>query len=283
MGRKGQSVTLSLSEQDKAQLETIAREQGMLWGNRPNLSRLLEAIARRELVVGRNNDWPEPRIRALQQALRSLMDTGQVEEARMIATLLMERQEISIPFRSELERFLETPIAPWRLELDQLIRRQIPFEMTYRDAADRPWTFTIRFARIQFYEKRQYLECWCEETEGNRDIPPLHHNWTLRLDRIPDAALRPTRHKWRNYMDELEVEMHLAEGLAFAYQPRPEDQTVEWATEAVQTRRVVRRITNTFWFFREVLPYGKNCVIVSPQKVREKFKQEVRALFEHYD
>jgi hypothetical protein len=31
MGRKGQSITLSVSEQDKAQLEAIAREQDLLW------------------------------------------------------------------------------------------------------------------------------------------------------------------------------------------------------------------------------------------------------------
>jgi hypothetical protein len=44
MGRRGQSVTLSISDRDKAQLEQIAAEQGMLWGDRPNISRLVEAI-----------------------------------------------------------------------------------------------------------------------------------------------------------------------------------------------------------------------------------------------
>jgi len=282
MGRKGQSMTLSVSEQDKAQLEAIAREQGMLWGDRPNISRLMEAIARRELLLGRNNDWSEMRIRALQQAIRALTDIGQTDAAQLVASLLLERSELATPLRNEIERFLDTPIAPWRTELDQYIRRQIPFRLTYQDAAARLLTFNIRFACITFYEKRQYLECWCEETDSNRDIPFLQHNWTLRLDHIPDAAISTTRAKWRDQLDELEVEIHLFGGLAFAYQPRPEDQVIEWLEDAPQVRRVVRRISNTFWFFRELLPYGKNCVIVAPPEVRDRFKEEVRSLYKHY-
>jgi len=54
MGRRGHSVTLSISDADKVQLEQIALEQGMTWGDRPNISRLVEAIAQRELLIGRH-------------------------------------------------------------------------------------------------------------------------------------------------------------------------------------------------------------------------------------
>lgn len=84
----------------------------MLWGEKPNISRLMEAIARRELLIGRNADWSGSRIQALQQAMRSLTDTGQTDKARMITELLLERTELSIPLRIEIERFLDTPIAP---------------------------------------------------------------------------------------------------------------------------------------------------------------------------
>jgi len=246
------------------------------------LVRVVEAIARRELLLGRNNDWTDTRIRALQQAIRSLTDTGQMDEARIIAKLLSERSEFPMPLRHENERFLETPMAPWRVEIEQYIHRQMPFQLTYQDAADRLLTFTIRFACTTFREKRQYLECWCDETDGNRDLPALQHNWTLRLDRIPDAAISTTRRQWRDGLDKLEVEMHLFDGLAFAYRPRPEDQIVTWLEDSPQTRRVVRRITNTFWFFRELLPHGKSCVLVSPPEVRQRFKAEVRSLYELY-
>lgn len=284
MSRKGQSITLTISDRDKAQLEQIATEQGMLWGDRPNISRLVEALARRELLIGRNNDWAESRILALQQAIRSLTDSGQTDEARMIARLLLERSELTLPLRSEIEALLRTPSIPWRAEIDQYIRCQRPFQLTYRDAADRPWTFTIRHARITFREKRQYLECWCEEVVGNQDLSELHHNWTLRLDRIVDAALVTVEGQWRSILDEIEVEMHLLKGLAFAYELKTEDIADEWLTDSnPPVRRVVRKISNTFWFFREILRYGEDCVVVAPESVRERFKQKVRSLYEQYE
>ncbi len=97
MGRKGQSITLSVSEQDKAQLEAIAREQGLLWGEKPNISRLVEAIARRELLIGRNHDWSETRIKVLHQSIQALIDAGHPDSAQIIAQILLERSELSIP------------------------------------------------------------------------------------------------------------------------------------------------------------------------------------------
>lgn len=52
MARKGESVTLSLSAEDKNRLEELAIEQGCKWGEKPNISLLVERIARRELQIG---------------------------------------------------------------------------------------------------------------------------------------------------------------------------------------------------------------------------------------
>jgi predicted DNA-binding transcriptional regulator YafY len=284
MGRRGQSITLSISDKDKEQLEQIAIEQGMMWGDRPNISRLVEAIARRELLIGRNHDWSESRIRALHQSIQTLIDAGHPESAQIVAQILSERSELPIPLRNQIEHYLETPLAPWRLELDQYIRRQIPFQLTYRDAADRPWSFTICHARIMSYERRQYLECWCEEAEGNQDLPELQHNWTLRLDRIPAAALSTMRGQWRSDLDYLEVEMHLLKGLAFAYEAKTMDIHNQWLSDRnPPVRHVIRRVSNTFWFFREVFRYGEDCIIISPEPVRDQFKQKLHALCDAYD
>lgn len=51
MTRKGQSITLSLDTADKAALEAIALQYGCIWGDKPNVSALLKAIARGELKV----------------------------------------------------------------------------------------------------------------------------------------------------------------------------------------------------------------------------------------
>ncbi|MFN6487922.1 MULTISPECIES: WYL domain-containing protein [unclassified Nostoc] len=283
MSRKGQSITLSISDEDKSQLEAIARELGVMRGERPNISALVEAIARQQFLVAPNNNWSENRIRVLAQAIQTLTDTGQLEDAQVIANLLLERSEVSLPLRKQIERFLKTPPPTWRLEIERYILRQQPFQISYHDAADRFWSFSIRYAQIALHERRQYLDCWCDETEGNQDLPELIHNWCLRLDRIPEAAIVPIEGKWHSSLDWIEVEMHLFSGLAFAYQAKPEDNINEWILDKSRVRRVVRRVSSTFWFSREVMQYAPDCVVISPENVRDRLKQKLLTLCQLYD
>ncbi|GAX36482.1 helix-turn-helix transcriptional regulator [Nodularia sp. NIES-3585] len=283
MSRKGQSITLSLRERDKAELEAIALQFGMMWGDRPNISKLVEAIAQRKLLIGNNNDWTEARIRALHRCIGALTDIGQVEQAQIIANLLLERSEISIPLRNEIESFLENLPPPWRLQIDNYIRRQQPFQLSYQDPAGHIFTFTVRHAKVAPHEKRQYLDCWCEETEGSFDIPELIHNRSLRLDRITDAAVISIPGEWRTHLDEVEVEMHIFGGLAFGYKAKPEDNINEWLPDKPKVRRVIRRVSSTFWFSREVMQYAPDCVVIMPENVRDRLKQKLLTLCQLYD
>lgn len=283
MSRKGKSITLSISERDKTELLTLAQEWGYLWGERANISGLIEAIARRQLKIAPNNNWSELRVKTLVKIVGILTDGGKIEEAKIIANLLLERSELSIPQRQKIEKFLDNLPPPWRLEIDTYIRRQQPFQLSYQDAASRLWNFTVCHAEINHREKREYLECWCEETEGNLDIPELMHNWSLRLDRIPEVAIVPIDEKWLPSLDYIEVEMHLLRGLAFAYKSKSNDIIPpEWLESDKRVRRVVRRVSNTFWFFREVLQYGGDCVVVSPEKLRSRIKEKLLETLEHY-
>lgn len=283
MSRKGQSITLSISERDKAELETLALEFGMKWGEKPNISKLIEAIARRQLLLGNNNDWSQSRIRALDRAMRGLIDIGQNEQAQEIAKLLLERSELSIPLRTQIEEFLGNPPPDWRLQVDRYIKRQQPFQLSYQDASHRVWDFTVRYAIVTNHEKRQYLDCWCEKTEGNFDVDELQHNWSLRLDRIQDAAVTEIGGEWRSRLAEIEVEMHLFGGLAFAYQAKPEDTLTEWIPERLRVKKVIRRVSSTFWFIREIMQYTPDCMVVSPENVRSLVKQKIRTLCDLYD
>jgi hypothetical protein len=283
MSRKGQSITLSISERDKAELESLALEFGMTWGERPNISRLVEAIARRQLLLGNNNDWSETRIRALDRAMRVLIDIGQNEQAEEIAKLLLERSELSTPLRTEIAGFLDNLPPAWRLQVDSYIQRQQPFQISYEDAAHRVWNFTVRHAKITPHEKRLYLDCWCEETEGNLDVEQLRHNWCLRLDRIQDAAVMAIPGEWHTGLAQIDVEMHLFNGLAFAYQAKPEDKINEWIPDSVRCRRVVRSVSFTFWLMREVMQYTPDCVVVSPDSVRSLVREKIKTLCQHYD
>jgi WYL domain len=283
MGRRGQSITLSLSELDKAHLEALAEEFGMTWGDRPNISKLVEAIARRQLMIAPNHNWAIERINALNHARTALGDAGKVEAAMAIAQLLLERSELTLPLRAEIEQFTHQPTLSWRLEIERYIHRQQPFCLSYQDAAEKVWQFTIRYAEIATYEDRQYLDCWCEETTESQDLLELAHNRCLRLDRITDAAVSPIAGKWLE-LATIAVELHLFRGLAFAYRSKTtRDEVNEWSAELPQVRRVVRRVSNTFWLIREVLRYGQDCEVMAPEKVRDRIKQEVRALYEQYN
>ncbi|BAY41305.1 hypothetical protein NIES2111_57010 (plasmid) [Nostoc sp. NIES-2111] len=283
MSRKGQSITLSVTEQDKAELEAIAYEFGMMWGDDPNISKLIKAIAKRQLSITKNNDWEESRIRALHRCIAALTDIDQVEQAQIIAKLLLERGELSIPLRNEIQAFLEKTPPSWRVQIDRYILRQQPFQLSYQDAAQRVFDFTVRYAKVNPHEKRQYLDCWCEETEGNLDVKELQHNWSLRLDRIQDAAVLPVTGEWRLGLAEIDVEMQMFAGLAFAYQPKPEDKINEWLPQTQKVRRVVRRVSSTFWFIREVMQYAPDCVIVSPENVQSLMLTKLKTLCQHYN
>ncbi len=282
MSRKGQSITLSLHERDKAELENLAQEFNLMWGDRPNISKLIEAIAQHHLIIGKNHDWSESRIRALYRAMHLFSDIGQNEQAQTIARLLLERSELLIPLRGEIESFLGNLSRHWRLEIDRYILRQQPFQLSYQDAAHRVWDFTVRHAKVTPHENRQYLDCWCEETDGNLDVEQLRHNWSLRLDRIQDAAILPVAGQWRSSLAEIDVEMHLFAGLAFAYQAKPEDKLNEWLPDTQRVRRVVRRVSITFWFIREVMQYAPDCVIVAPENVRLLMIEKFKSLCQRY-
>ncbi|MBF2050599.1 WYL domain-containing protein [Leptolyngbya sp. NK1-12] len=284
MGRRGQSITLAISERDKVQLENLALELGITWGDRPNISKLVEAIARRKLLIRANYDWTADRINALNQARIALVDAGNIEASMVVAQLLLERSEIALPLRAELDQFVAHPVQPWRLAIEHYIRQSQPFQLSYQDAAEQVWQFTIRYAELTTHEDRQYLDCWCDETTGNQDLPELAHNRCLRLDRITDASVAPVSGQWHGGLATILVEMHLFRGLAFAYRSKTnQDEVNEWLTDSPQVRRVVRRVSSTFWLLREISRYWEDCIILSPQSLRMRMQKKVEAMHRLYD
>ncbi|PLS68136.1 MAG: WYL domain-containing protein [Cyanobacteria bacterium M5B4] len=281
MGRKGFSITLSIREQDKAALEQLAQEFGMTWGARPNISKLIEAIARRRLRIAPNHDWSHDRIDALNQVRMFLIDRGKIELAVQIARILLERSELTLPLRHEIEKFVACPVVPWREKIESYIRRQQPFQLFYQDAAEQVWSFTILYAEFVTHEEREYLDCWCEEP--GQGLPELAHNRSLRLDRITDASVVPIPKPWRSGLDCIPVELHLFGGLAHGYRSKgSQDQVNEWLEDFPPVRRVVRQATSIFWLTREVLRYGKDCLIVSPPSVQKCFVNEIEDLHQAY-
>lgn len=279
MGRRGQSITLSISDHDKAQLEELALELGMMWGDRPNITKLVEAIAKKELIVAPTQEWKTEQIQALDRGRVALVNLGKVTDALAIAQLLIEHGNLPIPIKKELEQFITKPNQTWLIEVERYIRRQQPFQLSYQDASEQIYHFHVQYAEIVIHEDRQYLDCWCQETLGNLDIHDLCHNWSLRLDRISEASTIAISETWRSGLDKINIEMHLLNRLAFAYKTKTNhDVENEWLIDIANTRRIVRKISSTFWFIREILRYGKDCKVLSPDNVQNLIKEEIEKM-----
>ena len=63
----------------------------MMLGDRPNISKLLKAIANKQILIAPNHDWSTEKIEALDRISRILVDFGKVEEAKLIARILCDR------------------------------------------------------------------------------------------------------------------------------------------------------------------------------------------------
>ena len=74
MSRKQESITLSVSEEEKAELGKIALELGFIWGDKPNISGLVKAIAQHKLVLTEkpHNKEMEEAIALIQEGINKL-------------------------------------------------------------------------------------------------------------------------------------------------------------------------------------------------------------------
>lgn len=285
MTRKNQAITLSITERNKKALEHLALEFGKTWGDKPNISQLIKAIACQELLIAANHDWTNQRIETLEQARKLLLDNGLISDAEEIAKILQSRNELTLQFRAEIEKFLAKPKPQWRKNLENFIKRQQTFRLTYQDAAERQWTFTVLHGELRLIEKHQYLICTCDETQENQDLPELKHNWTFRLDRIQEAVVTPVTFPWQPKLDFIEVQFKVLRGLAFAYgkeEPKPDDILIGEIEGDPPQRLITRQVWSSFWFFREIAKYWDDCEIIAPESLRERFTEKVQLLRKIY-
>ncbi|MGG6293632.1 helix-turn-helix transcriptional regulator [Leptolyngbya sp. AN02str] len=277
MARKKETLTLSVPPGTKEKLEAIAERLNIRWGSNPSPSGLVAAIAQQEFEVGQPFKLNASQVKALHQGVRDLIDAGHIEEAKSVLTLLIDKGEIEAPLRQSLIQQISQPLEGWRIQVDAYIAQQQPFHLLYQNSQGHPLEYTVRYAEVIFYEKRYYLQIWCDETEDSDDLPELSHNRCFRLDRI--QGIFPISGEWRGSFDTIQVQLHLKGWLVRAYEPKEDDIHDEILANV---RQVTRNVVNPFWLIREVRRYGPECVIASPDAVRDRFRQELLAMVEQY-
>ncbi|MCM1984440.1 helix-turn-helix transcriptional regulator [Lyngbya confervoides] len=285
MPRKKETLTLSVPPGTKNKLDAIAARLGIKWGERPSPSGLVSAIADSSLYVGSYFSFSREEIEALQQAIRALIDSGQPTLAKSVVTLLLNYAHLEAPLRQELIQTASHPLDGWRIQVDQYRDRQQPFRVLYANSQGKILEFTVRYAEVQFHEKRDYLQIWCDETEDSLDLPELKHNRCLRLERI-QGILEATG-EWRGSFNSIPVQLRFTKEMIAAYKAKAEDTENEVIEADVQKqippyRRVTRQIVNPFWLIREILRYGSSCEVIHPPAIRDRLKNEIQKTLQHY-
>jgi predicted DNA-binding transcriptional regulator YafY len=278
MPRKKETLTLSVPPGTKEKLDAIAARLNIKWGDRPSSSGLISAIAQSKLYIGDFLQITPQEVRTLHRAILVLIDVGQVELAKSVITLLLNHGHIEAPLRQELFKIASHPLDGWRMQVNQYVEQRQPFRVSYGDGQGKLWEFTVRHAEIEFYEKRYYLQIWCDETDLNVNLPELQHHRCLRFDRI--QGLLEAAGEWRGYFDSIQVQLKFKGNLVQAYEAKPDD----ISDELVDGDRLVSRtVVNPFWLLREVHRYGADCEIISPGEIRQSFRQELLKTLNQYD
>jgi predicted DNA-binding transcriptional regulator YafY len=278
MLRRKETITLSIPPGTKEKLETIARRFNIFWGKSPSLSGLIAAIAQQELEVGEPFAFNELQVHSLNKAIKALIDSGQIQEAQLLTKLLFERGCLEPFFRQSLLKQISQSTEIWRKVLEEQIQKRQSFLLLYLNSQGLEETFTVCWADIKFYKKEFYLVAWCEETTGSKEILALVHNRYFRLERI--VNILSVNKKWRDNLDFILVQLQIINNLVKEYKNQVDD-IDDWSSGNI--RKVTRKVFNTGWLVQEVLAYGENCVIISPDSVRDRLKMKVQMMIQQYE
>jgi predicted DNA-binding transcriptional regulator YafY len=195
--------------------------------------------------------------------------------------LLLERGHLKTPMRQEILQKVSQPTEPWRIVIEQYRSIQQPFHLIYLNSQQENHTYTVRYAQINFEEKRFYLNIWCDETEDIKETnyPELIHNRCLRLDRIQSLVPLPGGEWHSEGLSTIEVQLHFYRDLVKSYESKENDVENEVVDEV---RRVTRRVFNPFWLLREVRRYGSDCEVISPEALRQQAWKDAQAVCDRY-
>jgi hypothetical protein len=124
MPRQKETLTLSVPPGTKERLEAIALRFNITWGKSPSPSGLVTKIAQQELEVGQPFKLTDSQVTALRQAIRELVDTGHIEEAKSVITLLIDRGDLEAPLRQDLIQQVSQSMEGWRIQVDHRQKRR---------------------------------------------------------------------------------------------------------------------------------------------------------------
>jgi len=147
------------------------------------------------------------------------------------------------------------------------IQAMQPFQLVYQHANGDRRSYNVRYAEVIVHEQRLYVDVWAHELD-DRQPAELAHNRSFRIDRV-DAIGEGVEGGWREGLDTLPVSFEILANLIHSYEKKPGD-AIAFIDEEVF---VSRHISSVFWFIREILPCGADCIVLEPAEVRDRVKK----------
>jgi predicted DNA-binding transcriptional regulator YafY len=95
--------------------------------------------------------------------------------------------------------------------------------------------------------------------------------------------LSPVYAEWREEgLGTIDVEINFYSKLSYSYEKTYKEEDIK-RERAGDTLNVVRRVSNTFWLIRTLLPYGEDCKIIAPDSVRSLIAHKLQTATARYE
>lgn len=285
MQRQQTTLTLSVPPDTKERLVQLASSLGLLWGEKPSPSKLVAAIAEGTVAVGVAASPDAEEAAALLAAIRLLQDQGETNKARALVQLIIARGGLPEDILHQLYDELAQGALPWRAAIEQAISRREPILITYQGFKPEPSTYLARFVEIRSRMGNWYADIRTADGVANSsDIPGLEENRCLRLERVLKVA--PVFHPlgWATEgLATVVADLRFFNDSAKHYRRHPDDLSEEMVGEGShQVRRVRRRVSNGWWFAREIVAQGPDVVVDAPKDLADAVKERLRASLKRY-
>jgi hypothetical protein len=286
MQRHQTSITLSVPPDTKERLTQLAQTLGILWGAKPSPSKLVAAIAEGKVSVGAAVRPDAEQLDALVAAVRLLLAQGEMNKAQALIRMTTARGGLPEEVLNLLFLELAQVALAWRASIEQAISRREPILVTYGGSKPEPSSYVARYAEFRSRMGQWYVDIRTGDGVGDSmEIPGLEENRCLRLDRVQKVA--PAFHP-SGWADEglatVVADLRCFEDSAKYYKRHPDDLPDETVyDEAAGTRRVRRKVSNSWWFARDIVVLGPDVVVEGPPALVEKVRERLRGALRRYE
>lgn len=274
MQRQQTTLTLSVPTETKERLSALAERFDLRWGDKPSPSKLVAAIADGSLRIGEPSRFGLEEIKALIHAIKALYAGGDASSAKVLTSLALSYQEQFGSLETEqIYKAMADGAFAWRDTIEQAINARQPFVILYRGNKDVSSHYVVKYAEIRQIFGNWYVDIRSDDAvSSSKDLPELRENRSLRLDKIDKIVSTILPIPWaEDGLQSIIVSMKFFDEDAAFYERHPDDIDVsECVDDAVKYRMVRRKVTNSWWFIRDILRHGDNAVILSPNELTKK-------------